>query len=61
MHGLAKVTLVRKRCPGRFGMLKVFMVSQDVSAKEVEERYSSWVEQLRTDRYVTAGTRGNFM
>ena len=40
-------------------MLKVFMVSQDVAAIEVEEKYTQWVEQLRTDRYVTAGILGD--
>ncbi|CAE6973321.1 unnamed protein product [Symbiodinium sp. CCMP2456] len=36
----------------RFGMLKSFLVNQGVSAIEVEEKYSRWVTELRTDRYV---------
>ena len=41
-------------CPGRFGMLKTFMINQGVAAIEVEERYERFVRELRTDKYVTA-------
>ena len=34
-------------------MLKTFLVNQSVAAIEVEEKYTSWVQELRTDRYVT--------
>ncbi|CAE7247306.1 unnamed protein product, partial [Symbiodinium necroappetens] len=37
----------------RFGMLKSFLVNQGVAAIEVEEKYSRWVTELRTDCYVT--------
>ncbi|CAE7265041.1 unnamed protein product, partial [Symbiodinium sp. CCMP2456] len=37
----------------RFGMLKSFLVNQGVGSIEVEEKYSRWVTELRTDRYVT--------
>ena len=34
-------------------MLKVFMCNQSVASIEVEERYNSWITELRSDRYVT--------
>ena len=34
-------------------MLKSFLVNQGVAAIEVEEKYSRFVAELRTDRYVT--------
>ena len=36
-------------------MLKSWCMNQDVAEIEVEERYRTWVENLRTDRYVTVG------
>ena len=41
--------------PARFGMLKVFIVNQGVASIEVEEKYERFVQELRTDRYVTVG------
>ncbi|CAE7905167.1 unnamed protein product, partial [Symbiodinium necroappetens] len=40
----------------RFGMLKVFMCNQSVAAIDVEEKYESWVRDLRTDRYAPDAT-----
>ncbi|CAK8987207.1 unnamed protein product [Durusdinium trenchii] len=37
----------------RFAMLKQWVVNPDTSSIEIEERYVSWVEELRTDRYVS--------
>ncbi|CAE7586987.1 unnamed protein product, partial [Symbiodinium microadriaticum] len=37
----------------RFGMLKTFLVNQGVGAIEVEEKYTRFVAELRTDKYVT--------
>ena len=34
-------------------MLKVFLVNQSVGSVEIEEKYHSFVRELRTDRYVT--------
>ena len=34
-------------------MLKSWMVNPDLSSIDVEEKYISYVEQLRTDRYTT--------
>lgn len=36
-------------------MLKAWIQNQDVGEIEIEEKYKSWVENLRTDRYTTAG------
>ncbi|CAL1132345.1 unnamed protein product [Cladocopium goreaui] len=38
----------------RFTMLKSWMTNPDLSSIDVEEKYVSYVEQLRTDRYTTA-------
>ena len=35
-------------------MLKSFMVNEGVGAIEIEEKYETFVKELRTDRYVTA-------
>ncbi|OLP73420.1 hypothetical protein AK812_SmicGene47341, partial [Symbiodinium microadriaticum] len=35
----------------RFGMLKTFLVNQGVGAIEVEEKYTRFVAELRTDKY----------
>ncbi|CAL1141573.1 unnamed protein product [Cladocopium goreaui] len=37
----------------RFGMLKAWCQNQDLGSIEVEEKYKTWVQNLRTDRYVT--------
>ena len=37
----------------RFGMLKAWMMNPDLSSIDVEEKYHTYVEELRTDRYVT--------
>ncbi|CAL1127365.1 unnamed protein product [Cladocopium goreaui] len=37
----------------RFTMLKSWMTNPDLSSIDVEEKYVSYVEQLRTDRYTT--------
>ena len=34
-------------------MLKTFLVNQGVGAIEVEEKYTRFVAELRTDKYVT--------
>ena len=36
-------------------MLKTFVQNQDVGEIEIEEKYVSFVRNLRTDRYTTAG------
>lgn len=36
-------------------MLKTFIVQQSVASIEVEECYHTWIKELRTDKYVTAG------
>ncbi|CAE7210736.1 unnamed protein product, partial [Symbiodinium necroappetens] len=36
-----------------FGMLKSFMVNEGVGAIEIEERFETFVKNLRSDRYVT--------
>ena len=38
----------------RFGMLRQWMQNPDLSSITVEEKYYTFVENLRTDRYVTA-------
>lgn len=39
---------------GRWSMLKTWMINDgNCDSIHVEERYVQWVEQLRTDRYVT--------
>ena len=35
-------------------MLKAWLLNPKLGDLEVEDRYISWVESLRTDRYVTA-------
>lgn len=40
----------------RFGMLKQWIQNPDLGEMEVEEKYKSWIESLRTDRYVTVQT-----
>ncbi|CAE7222452.1 unnamed protein product [Symbiodinium necroappetens] len=37
----------------RFGMLKSFLVNEGVGAIEIEERFQTFVNNLRSDRYVT--------
>jgi len=37
-------------------MLKQWIQNPDLGEMEVEEKYKSWVESLRTDRYVTVQT-----
>ncbi|CAK9118579.1 unnamed protein product [Durusdinium trenchii] len=37
----------------RFCMLKAWLQNPDLDSIEVEEKYRSWVANLRTDRYVT--------
>lgn len=37
----------------RFSMLKQWMMNQSVADIDVEEKWISWVAELRTDRYVT--------
>lgn len=39
--------------PWRFAMLKAWIVNPDTSSLHVEEKFQQWVEELRTDRYVT--------
>jgi hypothetical protein len=34
-------------------MLKAWCQNQDLGSIEVEEKYKTWVQNLRTDRYVT--------
>lgn len=34
-------------------MLKQFCQNQDISEIDIEEKYKTWVANLRTDRYVT--------
>lgn len=34
-------------------MLKQWMINPDLDSIHVEEKYKTWVENLRTDRYVT--------
>ena len=36
-------------------MLKQWMLNPDLHAIEVEEKYTAWCQQLRTDKYTTAG------
>lgn len=39
----------------RWSMLKEWLVNDgNVDSISIEEKYTRWVEQLRTDRYVTA-------
>ena len=38
----------------RFGMLKQWCQNENLADIDVEEKYSSWVANLRSDRYVTA-------
>ena len=51
---LIKLRLLIKLSLPRFGVLKSFMVNEGVGAIEIEERYETFVKELRTDRYVTA-------
>ncbi|CAE7804634.1 unnamed protein product [Symbiodinium sp. CCMP2456] len=37
----------------RFGMLKSFLVNEGVGAIEIEERFQTFVKNLRTDKYTT--------
>lgn len=37
-------------------MLKAWLQNPDLDSIEVEEKYRSWVANLRTDRYVTVGS-----
>lgn len=39
--------------PGRFSMLKTFMMNNSVDSIEVEEYYQKMTRDDRTDRYVT--------
>lgn len=39
--------------PRRFAMLKAWIVNPDTSSLHIEEKFQTWVEDLRTDRYVT--------
>ena len=34
-------------------MLKSFLINQSIGSIDVEERYETWVQELRTDKYVT--------
>lgn len=43
-------------CFLRFGMLKAWMINPSVDSIHVEEKYTAWVQSLRTDRYVTVRT-----
>ena len=39
----------------RFNMLKQWVANgEDLLAIDIEDKYKSWVSELRTDRYVTA-------
>lgn len=38
----------------RFGMLKAWVQNENLAEIEVEEKYVTWVANLRTDRYTTA-------
>ena len=40
-------------------MLKSWVQNQDIGEIEVEEKYVSFVRNLRTDRYTTAGALYN--
>lgn len=40
----------------RFGMLKAWAQNQSLAEIEIEERYRTWVANLRTDKYVTVRT-----
>lgn len=42
--------------PLRFGMLKAWTQNQSLAEIEIEERYRTWVANLRTDKYVTVRT-----
>lgn len=44
---------VRCCCYLRFGMMKQWMANPELSSITVEEKYFTFVENLRTDRYVT--------
>lgn len=37
----------------RFAMLKQWMINPDIGEIHIEQKYRTWVENLRTDRYVT--------
>ena len=39
-------------------MLKAWIQNEDVGEIEVEEKYRSWVHNLRTDRYATVEGSG---
>ena len=39
----------------RFAMLKQWMCNPDLGEIHIEQKYRTWVENLRTDRYVTVG------
>ena len=38
----------------RFNMLKAWMANPNTGDLEIEEKYVRWVQELRTDRFVTA-------
>lgn len=38
----------------RFGMLKAWVQNENLADIDIEEKYVTWVANLRTDRYVTA-------
>ena len=40
-------------------MLKSFLVNEGVGAIEIEERFQTFVNNLRSDRYVTAPLHAN--
>ena len=48
------VSNVTKRVLLRFNMLKAWMANPNTGDLEIEERYVRWVQELRTDRFVTA-------
>ena len=42
-------------------MLKQWMLNPDTHAISVEEKYRSWCQQLRSDKYVTVGVSTCFV
>lgn len=48
-----RYVLATPKLKPRFTMLKSWMTNPDLSSIDVEEKYVSYVEQLRTDRYTT--------
>lgn len=45
----------------RFGMLKAWVQNENLAEIEIEEKYTSWVANLRSDNYVTVLWRPWFL